>query len=755
MSWNTNLLTAQLLCDTSATKRASDPVIDARRIAGIRMRTALFNPLLTRDVEQRRQTLRSIGRFVKTLARVAYPADAPGTLASHRSSISSVNDAAQTNTTTSSPYGEDTPQSPDSTQDVELSTSPEAASGMLSSEAADIPLRPRARAHSRHESWTVPMSPLLDDEDVLRRMVQLPACYLYKQILLTIIRLSVDCPFEDVRRSFTELLEKLKMTKMPVYTPVRCLPSFFITASQTPSFLDDADDNEANYGVSRTSISTETESSAPTQLKRNRSSSGASAHIRRLIVDTFLTYGRLSHTFRLLSFFPGYMERFHKAYSTIVRHPSGPLPRSWRYYIGIMAAAQHSCQYLIFLQAGGDPTWINGIGHAPGKLRRLVTLNTILAHQPWRLTPAHIGALVKADAEEDTFPAPASASASAGSHSPVSENWSMGEIVHAIVLLSTFHGLASFALSCGLVPELDTLGGTEEMDDILMPSTYEAEVVETEDQAQMRFSMIIKQAKYYIMISMKAPKDWASSGTKKTSSAFEECAAVETFKSADPANIASDDEHAMSASNTASSLPPPSPTGTGSTLTYMSITSIRLNPVIDDMSRFLHPPIELRHVDFDVKSDEYSVFRLQDYCWEDHGVELVDQFLRGVGDLLDEEFKEAQTITDFSFSTQTALLDTWPLRQAIWYYVLRLAGLSHDDYDYAHVNRFLNRRLKQYVKKVACYPEELDARDFVHFGFVLRAEEKCHINLLVSVARKQAALVYGLYNVMRWSDKGR
>ncbi|KAI9596443.1 Sestrin [Syncephalis fuscata] len=590
---------------------------------------------------------------------------------------------------------------------------------------------------------------------------------------------------------------------MPVYTPVRRLPSLFITTSQTPYFFDDADDDEANYGSSRAAVSTSTErdTSAPTQLKRNRSSSGVNAHIRRLIVDTFMTYGRFSHSFRVLTFFPGYMERFHKAYSTIVRNPSG---HCHDHGAITLAAAQHSCQYLVsllrleFLQAGGDPTWINGIDHAPGKLRRLVTLNTILAHQPWRLTPAHIGALVRADADEDTFPSMANTNSANGNNSPASENWTMGEIVHAIVIMATYHGLASFALSCGLVPELDTLGGTEELDDIIIPTATEndntdlttqeadtndyahtGEVLQDYDEGVEGLGVSLAPNEQQELESHTvellsrlqiAQDDEPESNQGETTDetieddtedkppsimdAFERCAAVETFKSTDPL-MASDDEHAMSASNTASSLPPPSPTGTGSTLTYMSMCSIRLNPVIDDMSRFLHPPTELRHVDFDVKSDEYSVFRLQDYCWEDHGVELVDQFLRGVGDLLDEEFKEALTITDFSFSTQAALLDTWPLRQAIWYYVLRLAGLSHDDYDYAQVNRFLNRRLKQYVKKVACYPEELDARDFVHFGFVLRAEEKCHVNLLVSVARKQAELVYGLYNVMRWSDKGR
>lgn len=34
-------------------------------------------------------------------------------------------------------------------------------------------------------------------------------------------------------------------------------------------------------------------------------------------------------------------------------------------------------------------------------------------------------------------------------------NWSLSEVVHAIVLLSHFHSLSSFVFSCGLTQELE------------------------------------------------------------------------------------------------------------------------------------------------------------------------------------------------------------------------------------------------------------------------------------------------------------
>lgn len=39
------------------------------------------------------------------------------------------------------------------------------------------------------------------------------------------------------------------------------------------------------------------------------------------------------------------------------------------------------------------------------------------------------------------------------------DNWSLGEVVHAIVLLAHFHSLSSFVFSCGINEELDHVTG--------------------------------------------------------------------------------------------------------------------------------------------------------------------------------------------------------------------------------------------------------------------------------------------------------
>ncbi|CAJ0754668.1 1332_t:CDS:2, partial [Entrophospora sp. SA101] len=42
------------------------------------------------------------------------------------------------------------------------------------------------------------------------------------------------------------------------------------------------------------------------------------------------------------------------------------------------------------------------------------------------------------------------------------DNWANTEIVHVILLLSTFHSMSSYVLGCGIVPEYDSIGGNYE-----------------------------------------------------------------------------------------------------------------------------------------------------------------------------------------------------------------------------------------------------------------------------------------------------
>ncbi|XP_034938771.1 sestrin-3 isoform X1 [Chelonus insularis] len=218
-----------------------------------------------------------------------------------------------------------------------------------------------------------------------------------------ILRLSVNCPFENVRAKCEEILQMVKDRGLSIPEPVFDGPSAFIPSSELPSL----------------------------------SSLDEKTHM--LLMDAFLQNNRLDHISRVMSSHPTYLEHFLKTQHFILRG-DGPLSFEYRHLIAIMAAGRHQCSYIInlqkgeFLLQGGDPSWLQGLRSIPNKLQNLYEINKILAHRPWLLNKTHIEKLTKG-----------------------TDSWSLAEVVHAIVLLAHFHSLSSFVFSCGINEELDNV----------------------------------------------------------------------------------------------------------------------------------------------------------------------------------------------------------------------------------------------------------------------------------------------------------
>jgi hypothetical protein len=89
--------------------------------------------------------------------------------------------------------------------------------------------------------------------------------------------------------------------------------------------------------------------------------------------------------------FEDYLKIYFKTMD-ILMVEDGFIPKTWRYYIAIMAASAMKSEYLFktledaFLECGGDESWlIYGLDVIPEKLSKLSRINNILAHQPWKM----------------------------------------------------------------------------------------------------------------------------------------------------------------------------------------------------------------------------------------------------------------------------------------------------------------------------------------------------------------------------------
>nr|XP_039250286.1 sestrin-3-like [Styela clava] len=222
-------------------------------------------------------------------------------------------------------------------------------------------------------------------------------------LLKSFLRLSMWCPFDDVRLGCKETLHYFENQGINIPKILVEEPSSFIPHSHIPPV--DTDDEQ----------------------------------VYSLYVESYAQTCRLEHMVLVMGMHPQYLKEFLSVNMHLLKS-DGALPHCYRSYIGILAAARLKCHYLVhlmetdFLMAGGNPEWLRGIEHACPKLQALSTLNKLLAHRPWLITVHHIKELC------------------AGGKG---WQWSQSELIQAIVLLCHFHSLAIFCHGTGINLEID------------------------------------------------------------------------------------------------------------------------------------------------------------------------------------------------------------------------------------------------------------------------------------------------------------
>ncbi|XP_028316366.1 sestrin-2 isoform X2 [Gouania willdenowi] len=405
-----------------------------------------------------------------------------------------------------------------------------------------------------------------------------------------------------------------------------------------------------------------------------------------ILVESFLSLGRVDHITMVMALHPAYLSCFLRTQHALLEL-DGPLPRHWRHYIAIMAAARHHCSYLVqqhsvgFLEAGGEESWLSGLEHAPIKLRSLQTLNKLLAHRPWLITKQHIQELVCPGAEP---------------------RWSLAELIHAVVLMAHAHSVSSFVYGCGLNPELDHIGGytfQPQSANQHLQSPHSSPAQEEGKQELVDSAMEVE----VLMKRMVA--------LQQQQQVEEECTQEVTLFERERSE---------------------------------SIPTALVREAPPDLVLCLVEEPEFRYEDFVPRGEQAPpTMRAQDYSWEDHGFSLVNRLLPDVGQLLDEKFQIVSNLTYHRMAMHEGV-DTQTLRKALWNYIHCLYGIRYDDYDYSSVNVLLERSLKVFVKTMACYPEQTTARIYHTFWRHFRHSEKVHANLIVMEARLQAALLYTL-----------
>lgn len=402
------------------------------------------------------------------------------------------------------------------------------------------------------------------------------------------------------------------------------------------------------------------------------------------LFSELVTSSGLQPVWKVMSPHSAYLTSFLKTHYTLLKG-DGPLPAPIRHLIAILASARFSCTFLIeahktqLIQAGGKVEWVSqGLAAAPVKIQKLYQLNKILAHRPWSLTPTHIAELTK----------------------PGEDNWSLSELVYAIVLMVHFHSFSSFIQCCVLME------GDLGKDDLTSQATF----------------------------SSCPPFDCSDlSRRPDTSPPLDK---VEELL-----------QRMESLKGKQTSLPPNKEELTVRFRT-VELSSVDNGPFTVQREAGINHyvrDVEFQYIDFAKRGreTEFPTFRINDFDWDDQGFSMISKFYDDVAQLLDDKFRTIYNLTYGTMGRHSSI-DTSLFRRASWNYIQCLWGIRHDDYDYSEVNELLHRKLKAYIKTASCYPELCCREEYRNIMKDFQQSEKVHLLMLVGEAKVQSSLLYSM-----------
>lgn len=131
---------------------------------------------------------------------------------------------------------------------------------------------------------------------------------------------------------------------------------------------------------------------------------------------------------------------------------------------------------------------------------------------------------------------------------------------------------------------------------------------------------------------------------------------------------------------------------------------------------------------------------LNDFNWEDHAFSTLQKYDQATAFCLNK-------LSDFAFEMSNGrygdeqVESTYPLRNAIVKYCLRIHGLIDKYFVYENINTYLNREFKAFAKMIMCSPRSVKYEHFASMT-ILSPEDRCHLCILVMEAKKRVELLY-------------
>ena len=508
----------------------------------------------------------------------------------------------------------------------------------------------------------------------------------------SLLRLALEAPFKDVREGFIQLLASIADVDprydsvLPLYPGAsRLISDHLLPSVDAPTDL----------------------SSPPLDPPADADDYHSSSE---LLIDLFLSSGRISHFDRLLAFHPTYYSRWAATLDVLMADTTGPLLLSDRHYIAMIAASRFPSPYLLsyhtsyFLSNQGDPTWLQGIHHTPRHIQALSSLSTRLAYSPHSLRPSHLSQCLK------------------------DGGMSMSELVHAIAILTTYHSASAFTSALLVNEEVDmgplvqrVKGGGVSSRPSSRRNSVDTPVPTVATRRDSK-GEVVTEAQYLRRMlsdgSLQVEEVLPIKGGEIEEQIFPETRDMALGELYKASSSASTPRGAAAGAPTAERF-------------YVDVAEVGKGP-----TAFLPSP-------------STPMFSFSSFTFHEHAaMGLTRYYSPTFSSLLLQEMSHLSVMTTHHIGRWEEgvggmSLDTTPFRRAIQVFVERYMGVYRDDFNYKNIGKLLSQPLQQFIVRV-CEGVGMTTEEWSLVGFELTEAEKVHIALIVMEARRQAELLYAM-----------
>ena len=387
--------------------------------------------------------------------------------------------------------------------------------------------------------------------------------------------------------------------------------------------------------------------------------------------------------------FNDYLSYYEKTVNTIFKKKS-ILPIQWKYYLAIMASSTMKNEYLTrlfeeeFLDNNGDPNWlIIGLNVVPNKLKKLASLNNIIAHQPWNINIEEL--------------------------KNVKSVLSINEITEACIILIQFQKIS-------LIEGLIEFKKYNNENEILRKTCKDmSEKIDLKIQEHI-FNVIneIKKEEEDII------EEENESNDKDTSDASNKLNNISDLYNIQQSSFNSVDSWEKIDKN----------------ISDENLTNNIFQKYLSDD----YEKIAFKGPNKNVSLSYYE------YNWSDYGYYYLKNISPNLITCINDEFKYIIDLTSNSLGMKkySSSLNSLYIKQAIINYVEKLFGYYHEDYNYKNISKLLccNINYIKFIKKFVCYPKNVSLSDFQEMNTIFLHEEIMHIILLIANIKMKIQLIF-------------